>query len=478
MSDLTKNSTIPLVVDLDGTLIKSDILLENFYATIRQNPLVLFLIPLWLFKGKVYLKNKLSEKTLINIKALPYNEAFLEYLRQEFKGGRTLVLATASVHKFAQEIATHLGIFNKVLGTDNKTNLKGKNKLNALLALYGEKKFDYAGDGQADLHIFPHAREAIIVNASARVLKEAKKTSSVKKIFEAQPVNLKTYIKTIRTYQWVKNILLVVPLVMSHQWGDIMAIVYVWTGFVSFSFCASAGYLFNDLLDLPSDRAHPRKKERPLASGRIPILDGSLLFITLLLTGLALALVINWNFFLLLMFYCLISLSYTFLFKSYVLIDVLVLAGLYTLRVVAGGVLADVRLSFWLLAFSIFIFFSLALVKRCSELVSLSKANVQYAGGKDYSVSDMDYLREMGIASGYLAVLIVAFYINSPDVKALYSHPEALWLVCPALLYWISRVWLKTGRGEMTDDPIVFSIKDRGSRIVALGIVIIILLAI
>ncbi len=472
-------SDIPLVVDLDGTLIRTDLLLESLYAMLRQEPVRILNVPLWLLKGKAHLKDQISQRSHIDEKTLPYHAEFLSYLRKEHQQGRRIVLATASSSKFARAVAQHLGIFTDVLASDNTHNLSGKNKLKVLVKEYGEKGFDYAGNEGADLHIFPHARKAILVNPSGGVLAVAQKSSQVEQVFVSEKKNsLRLYLKAMRLYQWVKNILLFVPLVTSHSWNESTAVTHVLLGFLSFGLCASGGYIFNDLLDLGADRSHPRKKARPFASGEASIWSGSVLMVVLQLGGLAIAAAMDLKFFGLLALYCVISLSYTFHLKTYVLIDVIVLAALYTLRVLAGSVLADAPLSFWLLAFSIFLFFSLALIKRCSELVTLAAAKTQYAGGRDYSVSDLASLREMGVASGYLAVMIVALYINSPEVSVLYSRPQVLWMICPVLLYWISRLWLKTGRGEMADDPIVFSIKDKGSRFIAMVMVLIVLLAI
>ncbi len=468
---------IPLVVDVDGTLIKGDLLLENFYAMIRQKPLSIVRVPLWLLRGKAYLKDQMARRVNIDARTLPYQEEFLAYLRGEFSRGRTLVLATASHKKFAENINQFLGIFKEVLASDERRNISGKSKLKLLLERYGEKGFDYAGNSGVDLHIFPHAREALLVCPFPGVLPAARKTANVQRVFEGATPGLSLYVKAVRVYQWLKNSLLFVPLVTSHEWNNVYSVMGVVLGFLSFGLCASSGYIFNDLLDLDSDRNHPRKRYRPFAGGDLSLWTGSALMVALQLAGLIIAAALSWKFFLLVVVYSALSLAYTLHLKTYVLIDVLVLAGLYTMRIVAGAVLIDVPLSFWLFAFSIFIFFSLALVKRCSELITLSKTDREYAGRRDYSVSDLDHLREMGIASGYLAIIIFALYINSSDVVLRYAHPKVLWMIVPILFYWVSRLWLKTGRGEMKDDPIIFSIKDRGSRFVAVAILLVIILA-
>lgn len=472
--------SFPLVVDLDGTLIKTDLLLENFYVEIKQNPRSFFLIPGWLAKGRAFLKETLASRAQLNVQTLPYNNSFLFFLREQYAQGRPLILATASHISFAQNIADYLGIFQEVLASSGQVNLKGKRKLKVLLEKFGEKNFDYAGNDAADLHIFPHARRSILVNPDSSTLRRARKTAEVEQVFtDPQNCSLFKLFKAMRVYQWVKNILLLIPLLTSHEWNEIGNFWALTLGFVSFGFCASGGYIFNDLLDLWADRGHPRKKNRPFASGEISILEGTILMGLLQTLGLTLAALVNTPFFFTVLIYSVISLSYTFLFKTYALIDVLILASLYTIRVIAGALLIDVPLSFWLLAFCVFIFFSLALVKRCSELISLSRNRTDFEKtiGRDYYVSDIAYLKDMGIASGYLAILIVAFYINSSNVMTLYARPTVLWLLCPVLFYWISRLWLKTGRGEMHDDPIIFSVRDRGSRVAVAMMAVIILFA-
>lgn len=468
----------PLVVDLDGTLIKSDLLLETFYLLIKRNVLTIFLIPFWLLKGKAYLKMKVAERTSINAASLPFQEAFLQHLQTEASAGRTLILATASFNTLARSVADHLRIFADVLATDETTNLSGKRKLAALIDRYGQHGFDYAGNSLADLHIFPHARYAILVNPERNVLKAAQRVSQVKEVFEDRRSTFLTYIKAIRAYQWLKNLLVFLPLFASHQWLNSSKVIGSVLAAVAFSFCASGGYLFNDLLDIPADRNHPRKKRRPLASGELSIISGTVLMILLTVGGLAIAATINWRFLGLLIGYSILTLAYSLRLKAVVLIDVMILASLYTLRVIAGAEAISVPLSFWLLAFSIFLFSSLALAKRCSELYTLNSIGVQSAAGRDYRTSDIAQLREMGIASGYLSIVVIALYINSPEVSLLYSHPRRLWLICLVLFYWISRIWLKTGRGEMTDDPIIFSLRDTGSRAVVITAAIILLFAI
>ncbi|MBI5741718.1 MAG: UbiA family prenyltransferase [Nitrospirae bacterium] len=468
----------PLIVDLDGTLIKSDLLYESCYALLKRNPLFIFIIPYWLWKGKSYLKYQIAARVDIDFGLLPFNNDFLDFLRGERHKGRELILATGSSINLATGVANHLGIFSAVLASDRDVNITAKRKLEIFLQKYGSKGFDYVGNSRVDLNIFPYARKAILVNPGGAVLRKAGKTSDVHKVFKSGSGGFIVYLRAIRVYQWLKNLLLFVPLFTAHEWNNMPMIMKGLAGFAAFNLCASGGYLFNDFFDLPSDRNHPRKRNRPFASGDISIISGSVIMLLLPLMGLTIAFILDWRFFGVLTAYLILTLAYTIRLKAYMLIDVLVLAGLYTIRVIAGGEVMNVALSFWFIAFSIFIFYSLALVKRCSELVTIDKTGRERAKGRDYIVTDLNYLHAMGIASGYLSIIVVALYLNSPDVTTLYSRPKVLWLICPLLLHWISRLWLKTGRGEMTDDPIMFALRDRVSQSIVLLVVIIIILAI
>jgi 4-hydroxybenzoate polyprenyltransferase len=467
----------PLVVDLDGTLIKSDLLVEAFFALLRVNFFYLFLAPFWLLKGKAHFKEQIFSRVVINPQLLPYHGSFLAFLKQQAQSGRELILATASNERAAHRVAEHLGIFCSVLASTGSVNLSGRKKLKAMIESCGENHFDYAGNARVDLQIWPHARNAILVNPGPGVERAARKLGRVQEVFLEGQRGIVPLLKGMRPHQWLKNVLIFVPLFTAHAWLDAAAIWHTLLAFAAFSLCASSVYLVNDLFDLPSDRAHPRKRNRPLASGDLPPLHGVLASILLLAAGLSVSLLVSPRFFLITAGYLAITLAYSLQLKRYVMMDVIVLAGLYTVRVVAGTVAIAVEPSFWLLSFSMFIFLSLALVKRCAEINTLLKAKRSGASGRDYRVSDLHYLHSMGTASGYLSVMVLALYINSPEMRAQYSHPYYLWLLCPMVLYWISRIWLKTGRDEMHDDPLVFAIKDRGSLYVVAGMMLVTLLA-
>lgn len=468
----------PLYVDLDGTLIKSDLLHESLLGLLKSDPLAVFLVPLWLRRGRAHLKRNIAQKVDIDAANLPYSESFLAYLKEESVAGRKLVLATASDEKYAKQVSSHLGMFSATLASDGKVNLSGHHKAVAIEAHAGGQAFDYAGNSHKDVPIWNRADAAVLVNADRGVEAALSGKTPVTSKFVDRRTQLSRYLAALRPHQWAKNLLLFVVLLMSHRLTDSDALMRVLVGFVAFSLCASSVYVLNDLLDLSADRRHPRKRHRPFAAGDIPVSHGFVALPVLTLLSLGIAATLSLSFLGVLIVYLAITLAYSFRLKHYVLIDVMVLAALFTTRVIAGGVAIQVLPSFWLLAFCVFLFTSLALVKRCSELVTMGRQGAEAVHGRDYRVSDNVPLMAMGIASGYAAVLVVAFYINSSAVTELYKHPEFLWLLCPVLLYWVSRLWLKTHRGEMHDDPLVFAATDRASRYIGLAAAAILLAAI
>lgn len=468
---LSLRSTLrPLGVDLDGTLVQSDLLMETVLELVKQSPWYLFLLPIWLIKGKAHFKQQIADRVDLDASLLPYHTSFLDYLKAQRALGRPLILATASNIKIAQAVASHLGLFDTLLTSDATTNLTGWYKYERLKSAYGEKGFDYAGNSKVDLVIWPHACEAILVNPERGVRQAAERLTHVTYVFEDQGSHLTDYLKAVRLHQWVKNALVFLPLTLAHQLHEPALLFKAALGFVAFGLCASSVYLLNDLLDLPADRQHVRKRHRPFASGSISIVHGAALVPGLLAAAIGVALYLPTAFLGVLGLYYALTLAYSFRLKRIVLLDVLVLASLYTLRMVAGGAAVAVPLSFWLLAFSVFLFLSLALVKRYTELLQLYDKDQTQATGRGYQAADLETLAQLGITSSYMAVLVLALYVNSEAVKALYTHPEVIWLLCPLGLYLVSRIWLLARRGALHDDPVVFAIQDRQSQgLVVLG---------
>lgn len=460
--------SVPLVVDLDGTLTFTDTLYESALVFIRQNPLNFFLIIFWLFQGKSFLKAMLAQRVHLNVESLPYNHDLLAWLKEEKTRGRRLVLCTATNENIANSVAQNLSIFDDVIASERFTNLKGQRKRIVLEAEFGPKGYDYVGDSVPDLFVWSGARKAIMVNPTSKLERQVSEVSEISRVFHRVKPGFFVWFRAVRLHQWLKNILLFVPLAAAHQIDSLQSWQTLGFAFFAFSFCASGVYIVNDLLDLESDRLHARKCHRPFASAVISIPSGFLLASCLFILSLFIGLAVGEGFFAWLVAYLLLTFAYSMALKRLILVDCLVLASLYTLRIVAGAAAVSIVLSFWLLTFSVFIFLSLAFVKRFAELKVQETLGNDYAHGRGYKVTDATLIQVMGVSVGYLAVLVLALYIQSETVALLYQKPEALWLAVPLILFWISWVWFKANRGEMHDDPIVFAMQDKTSFLVGL----------
>lgn len=452
---------MPIFVDLDGTLVRTDLVYEAFLVRMKSNPLTLLFALWWLVRGgPALLKMKLSAGFDAEAAHLPYDREVVTYLETERSNGRRVYLATAASRPIAAQVAAHLGLFDGLIATDAGINRKGTRKLAAIVAQTQGNDFEYLGDSKADLPIWSAAGVAGIVNATDGVAARAERVAQASFRLGARRPSLRAFLRAIRPHQWAKNVLIFVPLLSSHRVFDIPAIVTDSLVFVAFCLCASAVYLLNDLFDLRSDRLHPQKRLRPLASGELSIRTAILASVVFLAGAFALALWASPPVVAVLGVYFALTLAYSLALKAIAMLDIVVLAALYTLRIIAGFVAVAVPLSFWLLAFSLFVFVSLALMKRCSELHALRKAASERAHGRGYVAGDYEQLASLGSASGYISVLILALYINSTEVVKLYNRPEILWGVCPIALYWLSRAWLLAHRGQMNEDPIVFALRD------------------
>ena len=466
----------PIVVDLDGTLVATDTLAESVLQLVKTSPARIAALPLWLASGKAGFKQALAKHSQISVATLPYNRELLDFLREEKANGRRIILATAAHKSIARRVAEHLEVFDDVIATSGGDNLKGERKLAAIEALVGNQ-FVYIGDHAADLPIWQRAQQAMLVaprsGAGARLRREV----TFAREFYGEGRVLPAWLHALRVHQWVKNLLIFVPLLTSFGFLDPGHVFTTACGFLIFSVAASANYILNDLFDLDSDRAHPRKRNRAFASGRIGVLHGAAVALCLLALALTAAPILSLKFALVLVAYLFITVTYSLALKRYVLIDVLTLGLLYTLRIIAGAAVIGVVMSPWLLAFSVFLFISLALVKRCSELVSLERAGRTSASGRDYQVSDLAVLWPLGIGTTLAAVVVFGLFINAPDTQVRYLTPNLLWLVAFGLTYWLGRLWIKTLRGEMHDDPILFAARDGGSRVAIGGMVLVTLAA-
>lgn len=456
----SKPAAVPLCVDLDGTLIRTDMLWESLVRVFQRNPLHLFAALGWWCRGRAYLKQQLARRVEVPVEHLPYSESFMAFLRAEHAAGRPLYLVTASDTAPAQRVADHVGLFHEVLASDGQTNLRGDTKGRTLAERFGKGGFDYAGNSSVDLAVWPYGREAVIVNGSPSLIRRATAVTKVGPTFDCGHGFLSGLTSALRPHQWLKSLIVLVPLLTSHHLFEAAFLKPALWAAAAFALCSSAVYVLNDLLDLDPDRAHPTRRLRPFAAGTLPLPVG--LATAPLLFGLAFAAAaaVSGNVLAVLVAYAALALAYSWRLKQVVLLDVFLLAGFYIIRLVAGHEATGIPYSAWLLVFALFIFLSLALVKRFRELQGLRERNHVSAAGRGYVADDLGLVATLGTVSGWLAALVLALYVNGQEVRALYAHPTLLLFVCPLLLFWVSRVWLIAHRGAMHDDPVVFAIKD------------------
>ncbi len=449
-----------LAVDLDGTLLRSDMLFETFWSAFAQDWRTPFRAARALLVGKARLKQYLAASGEVDVTHLPYDTQVIDYVRDwRAKGGRT-VLVTATDQGLADAVSGHLQIFDEVYGSDGEKNLKGVDKAAFLRERFGSGSFTYMGDSAADLPVWKDADKAVTVNVPTKLRHEVDTTMSDAEHLQTVTHQIRPYIKALRPHQWLKNILIFLPMLTAHQLtpGTFFQSLLA---FISFSLVASSVYVLNDLLDLQPDRLHPRKRNRPFASGSVPLGHGPWMVGLTLLPGMAIAAALGWKFLLVVIGYYCLTTAYSLDLKRRTVIDICVLAGLYTTRVIAGGAATGIELSIWLLAFSIFLFFSLAAVKRQAELTMNVERGISKVSGRGYHADDLMIISMMSIASGYMSVLVLALYLNSPSVQQLYSEPTLLWGTCCILLYWVSRTVMLAHRGHLQDDPVIYAVRDR-----------------
>lgn len=456
----------PIFVDLDGSLLKTDTICELIFLLFKEHFFLFLLIPFWLIKGKSYFKSKISQKVSLDPKTLPYNEELLSYLEIKRTQGHLIYLATGSFADEAKAIAAHLQLFSDVLASTKDLNLIGKNKLKAIQEKTRKGSFIYVGNSFSDLPIWKEASKGILVRPQLGLKHRALKLTHFDFVFSRQHSLTHSLFKGFRIHQWVKNLLLFVPMLAAHDFFSWDKWQTLFFGFFAFCLIASSVYMINDLLDLHHDRRHPTKRKRPFASGDLPLWIGFIFVPAFLFSGLTIAYLISFKFFTVASLYFTLTCAYSFKLKSILLIDVMTLAGLYSLRVLAGGVLLDLFISPWLLSFCCFMFLSLALAKRSTELLLFKKSRSDYSIGRNYQLEDISIVQTLGLATACIGILVLALYISSPQVSVLYKNPDLLWFICLGLFYWVGRIWILTARGLMNQDPVVFAIKDKTSYIV------------
>lgn len=468
----------PLYVDLDGTLSKSDTLLDSLLVLLRTRPELAWRLPLLVLRGKAAFKAFFSDSVTLDVAHLPYNRPLLHYLQQEHAAGRVIYLATGADERLAQRVAAHLGIFQGVLASDGATNLIGKNKLERLRAHAGGERFDYIGNDTPDVPLLAAATEPMVANPTARLHRAMKRRKlDGARSFDDRRSLFRLTLKAIRVHQWAKNVLIFLPLLLAHALNA-ASVGKTFLAFLCFSLAASGTYIFNDLLDIEADRRHARKRLRAFASGELSALSGAAISAVFLATAITVGFLFLPKMFLLwLGLYLATTLAYSSYLKRVALVDVLVLAGLYTLRLQAGGAATQTQISHWLAGFSIFLFLSLAIVKRFAELENLRASGSLPKNGRGYLVADLEQLRAFGTASAFAAVVVFANYISGREVTPLYHQPSLLWLILPLQVLWLCRVWLLASRGELNEDPVVFALTDKASLLIGAAVAVIAFLA-
>ncbi|MAI72558.1 MAG: 4-hydroxybenzoate polyprenyltransferase [Rhodopirellula sp.] len=453
-----------IVVDLDGTLTPTDTLVESLIKLFRTSPFQFLCSWAFLSFGIAAFKQKVSELVALDVEKIPYRADLLAFLEIEKRRGKRLVLATAADRQIASAVAAHLNLFDDILSSDGRVNLKGSKKLQAIQELVGGN-FIYAGDSRADLEIWKAADAGILVGNKAGVAEKAGDLTRVSGNFASSRPGLATWLRAFRVSHWLKNGLMFIPAIAGMTSANAGAIYNLINGFVAFGMLTSATYIFNDLWDLESDRRHPTKCRRPLAAGDVSIVSSIVIGITMFLISLGIGYQLNFRFFLGLLLYVIVTTAYSLAIKNLVIIDVLVLAILLNFRVVLGGLLCNIAISSWLLAFSYTAFFSLAILKRCTELIKLKARKLTWTDGRGYSVKDLKFLWPAGISTTICSIVIFLEYVSNQEIIINYQSPALLWVAGIGITYWMSRLWIITARGEMDDDPIAFAIKDKTSLI-------------
>jgi len=473
----TTTNLRPLCVDLDGTLVKSDTLVDSLLVLLRTRPALVFKLPSQLLHGKAAFKAFVTQSISLDVAYLPYNRQLLQFLQQERAQGRKIYLATGADLALAQRVATHLGIFTGVLASDGAANLTGNKKLLSLRKLLNSAAFDYIGNDTLDLPLLASASEPMVANPSLwlRLRLWALGIRPAREFHERRHP-LKSLLKAVRLHQWAKNLLIFVPLLLAHGL-TVGRLLTALLAFCCFSLTASATYIVNDLLDIEADRLHPQKRRRPFASGDLSAFAGlgsAAVFLLLVLSG---ARLLPPAFYAWLLLYLASTLAYSLYLKRIVLVDVLMLSGLYILRLLAGSAATQTPISHWLAGFSMFLFLSLAIAKRFAELENLRASGATPRNSRGYLLADLDQLRSFGTAAAYAAVVVFAIYISGLDVMKLYRHPRLLWLMVPLMILWLNRVWLLASRGQLDEDPVAFALTDRMSLLIGAAVAAIALFA-
>lgn len=448
----------PLCVDLDNTLIKTDIMFEASIKLLQKNPIkfIIFLYKFFISKsdGKFYLSNNIE----IDSKFIPLNEEVLNFCKQRYNAGHEVFIATGAPEKYALSICEQFNFVKNVYSSNEKTNLVSTNKRKLLTSLFGEKGYDYIGDSTKDIPIWNSAKHCYLVGNNTLLSKKI----FFEKVFTVEKNKLSDILKSLRPKQWVKNLLVFLPLLLAHQIQNTQKFQLAIQAFLSFCMIASAIYTMNDLTDIDNDRKHNLKKNRPLAACLISIDRSIILFLICAISGFLLGWNLGFSSFLILALYATLNIGYSFSWKKIIILDVVLLTSFYLLRISIGGIATDITISPWMRAFSFFLFISLAFLKRYSEVKKVSTSEV---AGRGYYASDAIALFSFGSTCALLTVLVFSQYIFQSQISNLYKSPDWLWAAAIILLYWLSLLWLRAFRNEVHDDPVMFVLKDKASLI-------------
>ena len=465
---LSCDLTVPFVIDLDGTLVPTDTLHEALFLLFRRDWSQAWRVPLWIFQGRAVVKEKLGAfVTDQDVANFPINADLLEFAEREAGRGRKVVLATAADRRLAEKVAQRFPFISQVMASDGRTNLRGRAKADALSEIYPEG-FVYAGDSYPDEEVWSRSAGAIFAGGSQRLFERVNEATQLLASFPPPSLGLTGLRRALRLHQWAKNALIFVPLILGGKFLDVTAWTNALEGFIAFGLLASATYLLNDLWDLREDRQHWSKKSRPLAAGEMQIVLSIALIFLLSLGGFSIAFVAASESIALLAIYLGVTLAYSFRLKREPIVDVVLLASLFTMRLWVGVVVAGVAFSTWLLVFSMFFFLSLSLAKRQTEIVRMVALGMERAPGRGYHANDAPLVLASGVATMMATVLIMVIYlIEDAFPKGLYKHPDFLWALPVVIFLWLARIWLLCHRGELDDDPVAFALKDRLSLVYA-----------
>ncbi len=457
----------PLVVDVDGTLIGGNLLFEGIARVLGESPLKLLLLPFWLLAGRASLKRRVAQAASLPVSTLILNSAVLKEIELAKAGGQAVWLASGADESAVRALAEFVGA-SGVLASDGRVNLVGQAKADRLTDQFGEGGFDYIGNERRDLAVWRVARRAVGVNLSTHLARRLEALASDARLLPGNRGRLIDYLRSLRPHQWIKNVLVFLPLAASHRMEPELYLVVAGI-FVALCACTSATYVFNDLIDLPHDRKHETKRHRPMAAGTVSIQAMVGIGLACLAAGLSIAFWLSTAAGVCVVVYLAANLAYSLWLKRKTFLDVITLSFLYAVRLLIGAMAISLSVSSWLIGFSMFVFLSLAIVKRQVELGSMIDPTNAGVRGRAYFAADIGTITALGAASAFASVVVLTLYLQSPEVMARYERPDLLWLVCPLLIYWLGRLILLANRGTVDDDPVVFALRDRASWVVAVA---------